>query len=90
MDRAGYVERRTKRCMAQILENFERDIERRLPPEVAQEFKVTVRRKVGALGADCIELLELQETAEELNGYAVEIRDKVFPDTRRRRNKVTT
>jgi hypothetical protein len=92
VDRQGYVERRAGRCMAKILEEFERNVERRLPPEVAQEFKVTVRRRVGAFRADVEELLDLQEKAEELNGAAIEIRDKVYPDGRRprRQERVTT
>lgn len=92
MDSVGYVERRASRCMAKILEDFERHVERRLPPEVAQEFKVTVRRRVGAFRADVIELLDLQEKAEELNGAAIEVLDKVYPDGRPPRNqeRITT
>lgn len=87
MDRQAYVERRAGRCMAQVLEGFENDIERRLPPEVAEEFKVKVRRKIGAFRAEMIELLDLDEAAAELNGAAIEMRDKLDPDARRPRRQ---
>jgi hypothetical protein len=64
--------------MAQLLEAFEETIEPLIPAEASKEFKALVRRKMNALAADAIELLELEEKA--INGAAQDIRDRIFPD----------
>lgn len=78
MDREQYVKTRVGRYMAQVLEEYERLIEPLVPQEVSDEFKPIVRRKVSALGADCIELMKLEDRA--MNGFARELRDQVEPD----------
>lgn len=79
MDQAQYVKTRVGRYMAQILEEFERIVEPRVPKEVSDEFKPIVRRKVSALGADCIEMLGLGN--EAMNGAAQDLKDRVEPDS---------
>lgn len=76
--RDAYVHRRKGRYMAQTLEVFEEQIEPLVPAEVAGNFKALVRRKMNALAADCIELLELEDQAK--NGVAQDIADRLFPD----------
>lgn len=67
--------------MAQILSDFEEHVERHLPADVADNFKGTVRRKMHALTIDICEVIALQP-GEELNGEAVALRDRIFPDAR--------
>jgi hypothetical protein len=78
MDRREYVHKRKGRYRAQLLEEFERDIEPRLPEEVAQKFKALVRRKVTALAVDCIEVMDLENTV--MNGAARDLKDRIHPD----------
>lgn len=76
--RDAYVHRRKGRYMAQTLEVFEEKIEPFVKAELAEEFKALVRRKMNALAADCIELLELEDSAK--NGVAQDIMDRLMPD----------
>lgn len=75
--------------MAQILEEYERLVEPRVPKEVSDEFKPIVRRKVSALGADCKELLGLENDAMAMNGVAQALRDQVEPDSSARVSSLT-
>lgn len=76
MDKAYFVHRRKKRYMAQLLEEFERDIEPLIPSDTADKFKGTVRRKLHALALDACEIISLAP-GEELNGAMVELRDRM-------------
>ena len=67
--------------MAQILQDFEEHVERHLPADVAQSFKGTVRRKMHALTIDICQVIALKP-GEEINGAAVALSDRVFPDAR--------
>jgi hypothetical protein len=78
MDRTEYVRRRKGRYMAQLLEEFERDIEPRIPQEVATAYKALVRRKVTALAADCLEVMDMENTV--MNGAARDLKDRIHPD----------
>lgn len=78
MDQAEYVRKRKGRYMAQLLEDFEENLEPRLPADVAQSFKVLVRRKFEALATDVCELIELKD--EAMNGYARDMKDRLHPD----------
>jgi hypothetical protein len=79
MDKIEWVRNRRGRYMGQILTEFEEKLEPRLPEGVAKEFKVFVRRKVGALAADCIDVMKLDPDTE-INAHAQSVRDRVFPD----------
>lgn len=85
MDRTEYVHKRKGRYMAQLLEEFENDIEPRLPQEEAKKFKALVRRKITALAVDCIEVMDLEDKA--MNGYARDIKDRIHPDAGLSRGK---
>lgn len=78
MDRTQYVHKRKGRYMAQVLEEYERSIEPLIPKDTSDAFKALVRRKVTALAVDCIEVMELEETA--MNGAAQDIKDRISPD----------
>lgn len=82
--RIPYVENRRGRYMAQALSEFEEKIEPLLPKELATDFKVTLRRKFGALAADMISLLELGDQAK--NELAQEVVDRLFVDGPPRRD----
>jgi hypothetical protein len=79
MDKIEWVRNRRGRYMGQILTEFEEKIEPRIPQDVAEDFKVFVRRKVGALAADCTDIMKL-EPDTEINAHAQAVRDGVFPD----------
>lgn len=81
MDKANYVHRRKKRYMAQLLDNFEEHVQPHLPPDVADRFKGKVRKKMHALALDSVEIINLKP-GEEINGYAVELRDRLHADSR--------
>lgn len=76
MDRQAYVHKRKGRYMAQTLEDFETNVERYLPEEVAANFKGVVRRKMTALAVDACDIID-GDGDLEINGYARELRDKV-------------
>jgi hypothetical protein len=83
MDKGEYIQRRRKRYLAQTLEEFEEVILPLLPQnahEQVTKFKATVRQKFNALAVDASELVALGEG--EVNGYAVEQRDRIYPHGR--------
>ncbi len=80
MDRAGFILRRKRRYLAQILEAFEQQIEPHLPPEAAgdiQSYKGLVRMRLDALARDAADVVGV-----EVNGAAQEIRDRLHPTGR--------
>lgn len=77
-DKKAYIERRRGRYMAQILTEFEAKIEPLIDAEVADEFKGVVRRKITALAADSIEIIEMRD--QVINGHGQAIRDAIAPD----------
>lgn len=81
MDKANFVHRRKKRYMAQLLDEFESQVQPHLPIEVAERFKGTVRRKLHALAIDACEIINLQP-GEELNGAVIELRDRMHAEGR--------
>lgn len=81
MDKANFVHRRKKRYMAQLLEDFEKNVEPLIPSDVAAQFKGTVRRKLHALALDACEIISLQP-GEELNGAVIELRDRMHVEGR--------
>jgi hypothetical protein len=83
VDKQAYVHRRKKRYMAQVLEQFERDVEPHLPDGVADQFKGMVRQKLHALALDACEIMSLQP-GEELNQAAVDLRDQMADTDQRR------
>lgn len=83
MDRSEYVQMRRARYLRQLMEWFEERIE----PQVADadavaDFKGLVRAKMNALAVDAIDVMNLAGS-EEINGYAIDTTDRLFPNGRR-------
>lgn len=81
MDQEQYVHRRKGRYMAQLLEEFEAELEPRLPQGVADAFKALVRRKLNAFATDVTDLLAGGDDTVK-NGAAQALEDGLFADTR--------
>ena len=88
MDKAEFIHKRKGRYMAQFLEFFEEKIEPLVSKEVSDEVKVMARRKFNALATDACEVVELKD--EAMNGYAIEMRDRLHPDAKPSREGVTS
>jgi hypothetical protein len=81
MDKVALVHKRKKRYMAQILDQFEQEVEPHLPSDVAENFKGTIRRKLHALALDACEVMTLKP-GEAINGAFIELRDRIQGDAR--------
>lgn len=81
MDKANLVHRRKKRYMAQLLEDFEENVQPLLPKDVADNFKGIVRKKLHALALDAVEIISLKP-GEEINGAIIDLRDRLHPEGR--------
>lgn len=75
-----FVQQRKGRCMAQLLEEFERDIEPLLPSEVVESFKALVRRKLNVLASDIVEKAEDERRGLMQNGIGQAVRDHLHAD----------
>lgn len=80
MDKVAMVSRRRGRLVAQVMETYESDVEPKLPPEVAEDFKQFLRRKIDHFTTDITEIIELKDT--EVNGHAIATRDALDADSR--------
>lgn len=81
MDLKAYIHRRRKRYMAKILAQFEETLEPKLrragvPEDEIENFKGYVRQKMNALAVDICQVVDLKP-GEEINGAAVELRDRI-------------
>jgi hypothetical protein len=77
MDRSEYVQKRRRKYLAQVMEELEGKILPLLPENaegVVDDFKGLLRRKFNALAVDAIDVMNLDG---EVNGYAVELRDRL-------------
>lgn len=82
MDRAAYVDKRRRRYLAQLLEAFEELVEPQTNnPDLVADFKGLVRAKMNALAVDAIDVMNLQ-VGEEINGFALETTDRLYPHGR--------
>ena len=79
MNKAELIDRRRSRAMAQVLELFEEKIERRIPQDVAKQFKGSLRRKINSLTIDVTEIMELKP-GEAINGHAQALKDQLDID----------
>jgi hypothetical protein len=66
--------------MAQLLEEFERDIEPLLPREVVDSFKALVRRKLNVFASDIAEKAEDERRGLIQNGVGQAIKDGLHAD----------
>jgi hypothetical protein len=82
MDKAAYVDKRRRRYLAQLLEAFEELVEPKVDDaEAVDKFKGLVRAKMNALAVDAIDVMNLRPD-EEINGYGVDVTDRLFPHGR--------
>lgn len=82
MDKAAYVDKRRKKYLAQLLEAFEELVEPQTThAESVATFKGLVRAKMNALAVDATDVMNLQ-MGEEINGFAIETTDRLFPNGR--------
>jgi hypothetical protein len=84
MDKTELITRRRKRYLAQAMEEFEEKIQPLLPANshsAVQSFKGTLRQKFNALAVDAAEIARLGD-GEEVNGLAIEVKDRAFPHGR--------
>lgn len=82
MDRKGYVHKRKRKYMAQVLETFEKLIEPLLPKDkqtekVVKDFKALIRARINALAVDACDVM-----GNDLNGAGQELRDRLDPEGR--------
>lgn len=66
--------------MAQLLEEFERDLEPLLPAEKVEDFKALVRRKLNVLASDIVEKAEDERQGLIQNGVGQAVRDRLHAD----------
>ncbi|GAC1522443.1 MAG: hypothetical protein NVS3B1_07820 [Marmoricola sp.] len=87
--RAQLISTRRKRYTAQALEVFEEALEKPLrrrgllddeTREGVETAKAVFRRKLSALEADAIEIMNLADQQMETNGYATQITDRLHPE----------
>jgi hypothetical protein len=82
MDKAALIDKRRRKYLAQLLEAFEELVEpQTTTPDSVAAFKGLVRAKMNALAVDAIDVMNLQ-VGEEINGYALETTDRLYPNGR--------
>lgn len=75
-----HVQRRRRRYMAKLLDEFDENIAPHLPPAAngnAQAFKGAVREHMNALATDSTEAAELVISGMQRNGVAIEALDRI-------------
>lgn len=80
MNGALFVQRRSKRHMARLMEQYERLVEPHLPPEAradSQTFKGCARDVIKEMTGEASDVLDALETGMEINELAVQMRDQV-------------
>lgn len=76
-----FIERRKKRAMAQLLEEFEREVQPLIPEAVATAFKALARRKLNSFASDVLEALRLRRSGQVKNAVAQDIEDRLHADS---------
>ena len=66
--------------MAQLLEEFERELEPNLPADLVKNFKALVRRKLNVLASDICEAIEDDQHGVKHNGSAQALKDTLHAD----------
>lgn len=66
--------------MAQLLEEYEREIEPFVPEEQNKTFKALVRRKLNVLASDIVEKAEDERRGLVQNGVGQALKDQLHAD----------
>jgi hypothetical protein len=77
MNGCDFVDKRGKRHMARALEAYERE-----HPNGSDKFKAILRDQFKELVGDARDVIESIENGMEMNGFAVELRDRNGRTTR--------
>jgi hypothetical protein len=83
---ALFLQKRSRRHMARALEGYERLIGPLVPSSARgheEEFKALLRDTIKDLASDGCDVIEATQRGEEINGYAVDVRDRIkaMPET---------
>jgi hypothetical protein len=71
MDGAVFIDKRGKRHMARALEAYEK-----AHPSGSDKFKAILRDEFKELIGDARDVIDATREGQEINGYAVELRDR--------------
>lgn len=85
MNGALFLQQRSKRHMARLMQGFEEMILPHLPAEGRRDverFKGLARQTIQELTGDGCDVIGATERGEEINGYAVDIRDQATTGAR--------
>jgi hypothetical protein len=74
MDKAAVIDGRRKKHLAVLASDFERNIQPRIPDEVAQTFKALLRGELKTFSDEAAAISELDRNTE-LNDHAQAMRD---------------
>jgi hypothetical protein len=75
-----FLQKRSRRHMARALEGYERLIGPLVPATARrheEEFKALLRDTIKDLTSDGCDVIEATRRGEEINGYAVDVRDQI-------------
>jgi hypothetical protein len=75
-----FLQKRSRRHMARALEGYERLIAPTLPASARgheEEFKALLRDTIKDLTSDGCDVIEATRRGEEINGYAIDVRDQI-------------
>lgn len=76
MDKAAVIDRRRAKHLAVLASDFERNIEPRVPREVAERYKALLRGELKTFAGEAAAIAELDRKTE-LNDHAEELRDSL-------------
>lgn len=74
MDKTAVIEHRRKKHLAVLASDFERNIEPRVPTEVAEKFKALMRGELKTFSKEAAAIAELDRNTE-LNDHAEALRE---------------
>lgn len=80
MDGAAFLQKRTKRHMARLLEQYERLVAPHLSSEAhgnSEAFKGIVRDTLKEMTGDGCDVIEAVQNGEQINEAAVQVRDRL-------------
>jgi hypothetical protein len=76
MDKSAVIQHRRKKHLAVLASDFERNVQPRIPTEVAENFKALMRGELKTFSQEAAAIAELDRNTE-LNDHAEELRDSL-------------
>lgn len=81
MNGALFLQKRSRRHMARVMEHYEKFVEPHLKDDLARsdsdKFKGCLRDVIKELTSDGTDIIEAVQNGEEINGIAIEMRDRL-------------